>query len=212
MDADEDFGEVERLRRERDAYARAVGDLQGRFDEKVEELSLVRQVGDALGESLDLGTVCRRAVDLIHENLSPENCSVMLVMASGLVLGAGKGAYDDAPTVIEVAAEHPRFALGEGIAGAVAATRKPIRLDDASADAAVRRATGLAGVAHEPALSAPDRAGPGRRRDQPLGFAARGLRAEARARPGDHRQFRRHGRGERAPLLGGEPEPRSARP
>jgi transcriptional regulator with GAF, ATPase, and Fis domain len=134
MDANDDAGETERLRRERDAYARAVGDIQGRFDEKVEELSLVRQVGDALGESLDLGTVCRRAVDLIHENLSPENCSVMLVTPSGLVLGAGKGAYDDEPTVIEVAAEHPRFTLGEGIAGIVAATRKFIRLDDAPSD------------------------------------------------------------------------------
>jgi putative methionine-R-sulfoxide reductase with GAF domain len=212
MDADEDFGEVERLRRERDAYARAVGDLQGRFDEKVEELSLVRQVGDALGESLDLGTVCRRAVDLIHENLSPENCSVMLVMASGLVLGAGKGAYDDAPTVIEVAAEHPRFALGEGIAGVVAATRKVIRLDDASADPRfVARPESHRG-AHEPALPALDRARSGRRRDQPLGLAPGRLRAEARARAGHHRQFRRHGRGERAPLLRDQPQPRSARP
>ncbi|MCK6569919.1 sigma 54-interacting transcriptional regulator [Myxococcota bacterium] len=127
--------DVQRLKRERDAYAQAVGELQARFDEKVEELSLVRQVGDALGSSLDLGTVCRQTVDLIHEAVSPENCSVMLVANGGLVLGAARGAYDDAATVFEIAAEHPRFAPGEGIAGAVAATRKPIRLDEAPADA-----------------------------------------------------------------------------
>jgi transcriptional regulator with GAF, ATPase, and Fis domain len=126
--------DLARLRRERDTYAQAVGELQARFDEKVEELSLVRQVGDALGSSLDLGTVCRRTVDLIHEAVSPENCSVMLVSEGGLVLGAGRGAYDDEATVLEIAAEHPRFGIGEGIAGTVAATRRPIRLDDAPAD------------------------------------------------------------------------------
>lgn len=134
MDADEDGDEVGHLRRERDAYAQAVGEVQARFDEKVEELSLVRQVGDALGGSLDLGTVCRRTVDLIHDALSPEHCSVMVATPAGLVLGAGKGAYDDAPSVIEIAAEHPRFALGQGIAGIVAATRRVIRLDNAAAD------------------------------------------------------------------------------
>ncbi len=138
MTAGDEGGEPEvdlaRLRRERDTYAQAVGELQARFDEKVEELSLVRQVGDALGSSLDLGTVCRRTVDLIHEAVSPENCSVMLVSEGGLVLGAGRGAYDDEATVLEIAAEHPRFGIGEGIAGTVAATRRPIRLDDAPAD------------------------------------------------------------------------------
>ncbi len=122
------------LRRERDAYARAVTELQGHFDEKVEELSFVRQVGDALGLSLDLGTICRRTVDLIHEALSPENCSIMLNTPGGLVLASGRGAFDEEAGLLEVAAEHPRFAPGQGIAGVVAATRRAIRLDNAAED------------------------------------------------------------------------------
>ena len=128
------------LRRERDDLARMVGDLNARFEEKVEELSLVRQVGDALGASLDFGTVCGRTVDLIHEALAPESCSIFIVsedasgVAQGLVLAAGRGADDDAARVFEVAAEQPRFRMGEGIAGQVALSRRAIRLGRAAED------------------------------------------------------------------------------
>ena len=129
------------LKRERDEFARTVMDLTARFDEKVEELSLVRQVGDELGSSLDFGTVCGRTVDLIHEALAPENCSIFVVTYDpngqplGLCLAAGRGAFDDVARVYEVAAEHPRFGIGEGVAGHVALHRKAIRLGNAPADA-----------------------------------------------------------------------------
>jgi len=128
------------LRRERDDLARMVGDLNARFEEKVEELSLVRQVGDALGASLDFGTVCGRTVDLIHEALAPESCSIFIVsedaagVPQGLVLAAGRSADDDAARVFEVAAEQPRFRMGEGIAGQVAQSRRAIRLGRAGDD------------------------------------------------------------------------------
>ncbi|MCA9537578.1 MAG: sigma 54-interacting transcriptional regulator [Myxococcales bacterium] len=124
-----------RLRRERDQYARSVSELTERFDEKVEELSLVRQVGDALGSSLDLRTVGGRTVDLLQAALAPENCSVMLCDAQGaLVLLAARGAFDEAASTFEPAAEAVRFAAGKGIAGAAVRAREAVRLDDATTD------------------------------------------------------------------------------
>ena len=120
----------------RDELARALADLTARYEEKVEELSLIRQVGDVLGDTLDLPTVCVRVVDLVVEAVGPEHASLMLVdeAAEGLVLAAARSAFDDVTQLYEVAAEQPRFALGEGIAGSVAATGVPVRLEDARSD------------------------------------------------------------------------------
>ncbi len=120
--------EVQRLRQ-------TVAELTARFDEKVEELSLVRQVGDALGSSLDLNTVCARTVDLLQEALAPEHCSVMLAdVEGGLVRVAARGAFDDEATTYEFAAESATFAKGEGIAGVVASEGRVVRLDDVADD------------------------------------------------------------------------------
>ncbi len=129
--------ELEQVRRERDQYARSLAELSDGFDEKVEALSLVRQVGDALGESLDLRTVCGRTVDLVLEAFGPEACSVMLLDGRGeaLVLAAARHAFADAAETFEVAAGATRFRLGEGIAGVVARTGAAVRLDDAATDA-----------------------------------------------------------------------------
>ena len=127
------------LRRERDELARTAAELSERFEEKVEELSLVRQVGDALGTSLDLQTLCGRTVDLVLEAVSAESCSLMLVDGEGrdeggLVLAAVRGAFDEVPTVFEVDAEAPRFDVGEGVAGAVVRESRTIRIGDTRAD------------------------------------------------------------------------------
>jgi len=127
--------DLDRLQRERDHYARTVADLTARFDENVEALSLVRQVGDALGSSLDLRTVCGRTVDLLQEAVAPEHCSVMLVGAEGgLVCVAARGAFDDAAVTFEEVAEAVSFAAGEGICGAVVASGVAVCLHDARAD------------------------------------------------------------------------------
>ena len=135
--------ETERLRRERDQYARSLAELTDRFSQKVEELSLVRQVGDALGASLDLPTVCGRTVDLLQEALSPENCSVMLMRPDGsLVTVAARGAFDENARTYEPSARTPTFAIGEGIAGIAAQSRKVIRLGDATLDPRFKRRPG----------------------------------------------------------------------
>jgi transcriptional regulator with GAF, ATPase, and Fis domain len=123
------------IKKERDNYAHALAQLNARFEEKVEELSLVRQFSDALGSSLDLITICRHTVDVLQETLGPENCSVMLLGDdSALYLVAARGAYDEDAATYEPAAQAPSFALGEGIAGQVVESRTTIRIDDTSVD------------------------------------------------------------------------------
>ena len=125
-----------RVTRERDELARTLAELGQHYEEKVEELSLVRQVGDALGTSLDLPTLCRRALDLIQEAVGPEHCSVMLTEpgVDGLVLAAAQGAYREEAHICEVAAEPVRFEAGEGVAGTVLSTGQAIRIDNAALD------------------------------------------------------------------------------
>ncbi|MEE2756116.1 MAG: sigma-54-dependent Fis family transcriptional regulator [Myxococcota bacterium] len=121
---------LDRLRQERDQYARSVSELSEKFDEKVEELSFVRQLGDALGSSLDLNTLCRHTVDIVQESLGPENCSIMLLDEQSLYLVAARGAYDDQAATFAFAAQDASFELGEGVAGIAAATQTPIRIDN----------------------------------------------------------------------------------
>ena len=128
--------ELDRIAKERDRSIQLVAELTARFDEKIEELSLVRQVGDALGSSLDQRTICERTVDLLQEALAPENCSVMLIEKDQeyLVLAAARGAYDDVSTAFEPGAEPIMFPMGEGIAGHSVINQEMIRLDDTDQD------------------------------------------------------------------------------
>ena len=124
--------ENERWKRERDHYARAVTDLTERFDEKVEELSLIRTVGDALGTSLDVRTTCARCVDLLQEALAPENCSIMLLDDDGdLILTAARGAFDQEARTYEFLAQPRSFKAGEGLAGQAVSAGRVVRVDDA---------------------------------------------------------------------------------
>ncbi len=135
LPADGPAAEAERLRRERGQLVRSLGELTEKYEEKVEELSLVRMVGDALGSSLDLRTVCGATVDILQEQVGPESCSIMLLDRDGaLVLAAARGAFDDAAATFEIAAQAPTLAPGQGIAGAAVAERRIVRVDDVEDD------------------------------------------------------------------------------
>lgn len=130
-----DGDELERLQAERDRYAEVVSELNERFDEKVEELSHVRQIGDLLGNRLDQRAVCLGTVNFIQDALAPENCSVMLIDSEGdLVLVAARGAFDDAAASYDLDSAEAAFKAGQGIAGAVVESKAAIRLTDATDD------------------------------------------------------------------------------
>ncbi len=60
---------------------KAIGDLENRYEDKVHELSLLRQVGDILGYVYDLKEASHKIVDLMFDEMSPDCCSLMLYNA-----------------------------------------------------------------------------------------------------------------------------------
>ena len=126
--------ELNELRRERDEYAKAVGTLSGRFDEKVEELSFVRMVGDALARCTTVEAICEAIVRLIQETIAPENCSVFLADGNEVILRSAMGAFDDDASYFEAALSPCVFEHGHGLIGHAVGERKMIRLSNATQD------------------------------------------------------------------------------
>ena len=94
-------------------------------------MTLVQEIGENLSSTLDLSTVLRRLLRLVNEALDVENGSIFLIeepsgdLFSQISLG-------------EISAKHTKTTLrvprGYGIAGEVAQTGIPIRIDNAQKD------------------------------------------------------------------------------
>ena len=110
----------EDLQKRIEILSQAVNDLENRFGDTVNELSLLRQAGDILGHVYDLGEASQKIVNLIYDEMAPENCSIMLYNPNinTLELFAVKS-----ETVFESLDHHffpvtgKRFKMGEGAAG-----------------------------------------------------------------------------------------------
>jgi len=112
----------EDLLRERDNLKKILGDINSKYLEKIEELSLIRRIGDAFRDITDFATVCRSVVSIIQQELDPDNCSLMVVdeERGELVLRAAKGPYDAEASYFEPGAARKRFKICQSIAGLVA--------------------------------------------------------------------------------------------
>jgi len=124
--------ELERVKRQRDTYAQTLADTNRRYLEKIEELSLVRHVGDSLRYIQDVERVCRAIVDIVQDELDPEKCSLMLIDTAGerVCARAERGPYDDESHYFDEEASPRSFRLGEGIAGIVARDGNPVLVPD----------------------------------------------------------------------------------
>ena len=118
------------------SYADTLHDASFLFEEKVEELSLLRRIGNIVGYLFDQEVFYRKFVDILMEETNIENCSFMLMDndSNRLVLKMARGRNDDGTFF-----EHPIdsgtiFSMGEGVAGKVASERETILVDDASKD------------------------------------------------------------------------------
>ncbi len=123
---------AEDLVRERNACRKTLSDINTKYIEKIEELSLIRRIGDALKDITDFSSVCKSIVAIIQQELDPDNCSLMIVNEEmgSLVLKAAKGPYDKETKFIDNASETPGFRIGESVAGHVARYGKSILVQD----------------------------------------------------------------------------------
>lgn len=127
----------EELISERNSLKKILTDINAKYLEKIEELSLIRRLGDALKDITDFSSVCRSIVTIIQQQLDPDNCSLMIVAEDRgeIVLRAAKGPYDAEAACFDEAAETTRFASGESIAGIVARSGQSLIVQDVLDDA-----------------------------------------------------------------------------
>ena len=71
------------IRRERDLYAAGLGELSVRYEQKIQELSLLRRMSDVLRDCTELDDVFRRLLTIVQEELGVAACSVYLADETG---------------------------------------------------------------------------------------------------------------------------------
>jgi PAS domain S-box-containing protein len=126
---DEDAQSRRRMRTLEEAAARSLQEIE----EKILELSVLKQVGDAIASAIRQPDLLVRILDILVRELGAENGSIMrLDEASGsLTVWAGRGVHDDPRSPRPEGSAIP---IGEGIAGWVAARREPLLVNDVSRD------------------------------------------------------------------------------
>jgi len=124
------------LIREKESLKKILSNINSKYLEKIEELSLIRRVGDSLVDITDFSSVCKSIVTVIQQELDPDNCSLMLVddEKDAVILRAAKGPFDAEARFIDTETGTTRFRIGESIAGHVARFGNSIRIQDVQSD------------------------------------------------------------------------------
>ena len=128
--------DIRRSIEEFDSCNDVLNDASFLFEEKVEELSLLRRVGDVVGYIFDQEVFYRKFVDILMEETNAENCSFMLMDADTekLVIKIARGRDDEGTFFDQTRGSGTTFSLGEGIAGKAALERKALLVNDAMED------------------------------------------------------------------------------
>jgi signal transduction histidine kinase len=111
------------IRRERDLYAAGLGELSIRYEQKIQELSLLRRMSDVLRDCTELDEVFRRLLAIVQEELSVAACSVYLADETGDLVLRARCQADGAVEIVPPG--HPaasRVPAGAGPLGTTFAT------------------------------------------------------------------------------------------
>ena len=121
------LNEIDALKIRLDTYQNTLNEIYGLYDTKIEELSLIRRVSDALRQTLDLEELCLELVDIIAHEVPLERLDLMLMDAAGQSIflkatfeaGLDKSSYfEDGQVEI--------IPLGDGLLAELIKSRKPI--------------------------------------------------------------------------------------
>lgn len=128
--------DADALIREKESLKKILSNINSKYLEKIEELSLIRRIGDSLIDITDFSSVCKSIVSVIQQELDSDNCSLMLVddEKGEIILRAAKGPFDEEAKYIKENVSSTRFRLGESIAGHVARFGNSIRIQDVQSD------------------------------------------------------------------------------
>jgi PAS domain S-box-containing protein len=117
-------------------YEDALRDASFQIEEKVQELSILRRVVDIAGHVFELDVFYRSFVDILMEETSAMNCSLMVMdnYADRLILKIARGRNDDGTFIDYPVDSKIYFSLGKGVAGNVALSRETVLVNDTSKD------------------------------------------------------------------------------
>ena len=124
--------QIKKLTDERDLFAKLLEETNVQFEGKVKELSLLKRIGDVIGDSFNIESFCQKLVLIIIEETNAENCSLLLKEKDSekLILKAAYGIKDTVVAFFENGNESKvTFSVGEGIAGKVALEGTPLMIN-----------------------------------------------------------------------------------
>lgn len=117
---------------EREIYRKGLGETLELFEKGLSSLSVIRKIGEMSLSAESVDEVCDTTVKSFREELDFENCSIMLLDEKGeyLQLKSVSGWGD----MLNGGSKKGKIKIGEGIAGTVAITRKPLFIPDVRKD------------------------------------------------------------------------------
>ena len=129
---------IKQLERENSLLQQQLQETTNRFEEKIFELSIVREIGLSLFYVNDFKRTCQTILNIITKNTLAQNCSIMLIDHDRrqLFLVAASDPLDGV-YVLETrrvfSREGIRYGcqIGQGAAGQAVATRRPVLIEDA---------------------------------------------------------------------------------
>lgn len=111
------------IRRERDLYAAGLGELSVRYEQKIQELSLLRRLSDVLRDCTEPDEVFRRLLTIVQEDLGSAACSLYLADETGQLVMRARCMAEGAVEIVPPG--HPdasRVPAGAGPLGTTFAT------------------------------------------------------------------------------------------
>lgn len=117
--------------------SKTIFELESDYEDKIHELSLIRQIGEMFHYAIDLHEASQKIVNILYDEMLSDNCSLMLFdeQANELELYAIKS-----KVVFENSEEDytprigKRFKIGEGAAGWALEQRKIVLIQDIAKD------------------------------------------------------------------------------
>lgn len=68
-----------RLEAKLETYKQTLKEIYDLYDKKIEELSLIRRIGDSIRAPLDLETLCRKVIDAVAQEISADRLAILLL-------------------------------------------------------------------------------------------------------------------------------------
>jgi len=128
-------GKMSQLEAQLDTYKRTLTEIYEQYDKKIEELSLIRRIGDSVRTTLDLEDLCRRIVDAVAREISLNRLSLLLADLERQVLSV-RASFDteEDETRYYPNAAAQRLPLAAGSIGRAVTTGQPVLLAFARPD------------------------------------------------------------------------------